>query len=193
VGRGFPFALDRGRSSSARDVTGRATMQKRRLADAGRLGRLDSRSRKRAASVLLGIDRGSVHTHRGIRGVAFGGPPPAETSMWHYPEVGRGVLHSYPRGLGARHANRATSGVTEPGLPLMTTASAGSLPHTAAWPVSESGLAPESTESPQERGLADVRDCPTRRESAECADGHSLLGAEQSCSWTRFAVSHCCV
>lgn len=78
-----------------------ATMQKRRLADAGRLGRSDSRGRKRAGPVLLGIDRGSVHTHRGIRGVAFGGPPPAGTSMWHYPEVGRGVLHSYPRGLGA--------------------------------------------------------------------------------------------
>ena len=79
----------------------------------------------------------SVHTLRGTRGVAFGGGPPP----------------SYPRGVGARRAKPGDRGITERGLPLKTTAGAGSFRHTASSPVSESGVAPENAESPQEREL----------------------------------------
>ena len=112
--------------------------------------------------------------------------------MWHYPEVGRELLHPIRADWVRVARTGPTSGVAEPGLPLRTTASAGSLPH-GAWPVSGSGSLLRLSNLLKCEGWPTFRIRPTRRESAECADGHSLLGAEQPCSRTRFAVSHWCV
>ena len=130
------------------------------MADAARLWALGFARGRRGGSVLLGIDQGRCvltgSTRSCIRRPARS--PRRACSATRRSAAGLGA-HFCPRGMGARRANRGDLEVTERGLPLRTAASAGS-PPTRCLPASKRGLARETAESPQERGLADLQDSP---------------------------------